>query len=157
MSRLPRSESRESRDEQETPRRRRVPLGVPRQKLNAPQRPGYVRRWVNDDPGRLDAAQEGGYEYVTGESRSEGGATDGMGAKISRVVGTRDGGAPITAYLMEIKKEWYDEDQEAKQGKIDDSEAALRRGQDQHGKPGVDGRYVPQGGISINTKLQREV
>jgi hypothetical protein len=124
-------------------------------KMNAPQRPGYVRRWVNDDPGRLDAAQQGGYEFVLGESKSEGGATEGMGQKISRVVGSYDSGNPKTAYLMEIKKEWYDEDQRAKQGNVDLSEAALRRGTDEHGQPGVDGRYIPKSGISIDSNLQR--
>lgn len=155
MSRYPRSEARETREEQEPSRRKRVPLGVPRLKMNAPQRPGYVRRWVNDNPGRLDAAQQGGYEFVVGESASEGGATDGMGAKISRIVGTRDGGAPITAYLMETKQEWYEEDQKSKQAIVDETEAALKRGQDSHGQPGVDGRYVPEGGISINSQLKR--
>jgi len=121
--------------------------------MNAPTRPGYVRRWVNDDPGRLDAAREGGYEFVAGESKSEGGATDGIGAKISRVVGTRDGGTPITAYLMEIRKEWYDEDQKAKQAGVNATEEALKRGSDEHGTPGTDGRYVPKSGISIDSKL----
>lgn len=154
MSRYPRTEARETREEEAPERRVRVPLGVPRLKMTAPQRPGYVRRWVNDDPGRLDSAQQGGYEFVLGEVRSEGGATDGVGAKISRVVGSNDNGTPKTAYLMEIKKEWYDEDQQAKQASVNQTEAALRRGSDEHGEPGRDGRYVPESGISINSKLQ---
>lgn len=152
MSRYPSLEARKTREDQESPRSKRVPLGVPRMKMNAPQRPGYVRRWVNDDVGRLDAAQQGGYEFVTGESTSEGGATDGMGTKISRVVGSRDNGQPITAYLMEIKQEWYDEDQQAKNRKIDENEAAIKVGSDSQGKPGVDGRYIPESGISITSK-----
>lgn len=153
MSRYPRSEARETREEEAPARRKRIPLGVPRLKLNAPTRPGYVRRWVNDDAGRLDAAQQGGYEYVLGEARPDGVATEGMGAKISRVVGTREGGAPITAYLMEIRKEWYDEDQKAKQAGVNATEEALKRGSDEHGTPGTDGRYVPKSGISIDSKL----
>jgi hypothetical protein len=46
-------------------RKKRVPLGVPRTKLTAPTRPGYQRRWINDDAkGRLQHAKEGGYTHV---------------------------------------------------------------------------------------------
>lgn len=144
----------ESREAEPTSRKARSPLGVPRLKMNAPKRPGYVQRWVNDDPGRLEAAQEGGYEFVSGISPSEGGLTEGVGSKISRVVGSFDSGKPKMAYLMEIKKEWYGEDQEKKMQQVDMTEGALRRGQDTHGAPGQDGRYVPKSGISIDSKVQ---
>jgi hypothetical protein len=41
-------------------RKKRVPLGVPRTKLTVPTRPGYQRRWINDDAkGRLQHALKG--------------------------------------------------------------------------------------------------
>lgn len=75
--------------------------------------PGYVYRFVNDLEGRIQIFLNAGYELVpTGEGqvgdKRVGTATD-MGSVVSRPAG---GG--ITAYLMRIKQEWYDEDQQKK-------------------------------------------
>ena len=127
-------------------RRKRVPLGTLRRRLSAPERPGYVRRWINDKPGRLMQAQEGGYEFVTDQTIDIGDpdVTNEIGnsldSRISRVV---DRGTGMRAFLMEIKEEWYVEDKAEQQRQIDELEEALSRGIDEKGGPGVDGRYIP--------------
>jgi hypothetical protein len=126
-------------------RTRRVPLGVPRARLAVNEREGYVRRWINDRDGRILRAQNAGYNFVKREDvefiDSDVCNTD----SISKVVNS-DG---TKAFLMEISKEFYDEDQKEK-NKIDDrTEEALRHGIDSHGAPGRDGRYIPKEGIKI--------
>lgn len=130
-------------------KRVRVPLGVPRMKLTSGHREGYVRRWINDD--RLQSAEKGGYSYVRLEDAGEVGTFDvsqrnGLGDKVSRVVGRHQNGSPMMAYLMEIKQEWYDEDQRAKQAPIDEQEMAIKRGA---GPGNQEGRYIPDVGIKI--------
>lgn len=131
-------------------RKKRVPLGTHRMKLQADAREGYVRRWVNDEPGRLDMFKEAGYEFVTDPKLQVGEGDDisqrpGLGTAVSRHVGIRADNQPQRAYLMEIPEEYYKEDQTAKMQQVDEREDALRRGQDNQGAPGVDGRYVPKG------------
>lgn len=126
-------------DRTETGRRKRIPLGQAQQKLGATIRPGYVGRWINDVPGRLQQAEAGGYTYVgddTGAKSTE------LGARVAQHVG---GGTK--AYLMEIPEEYYAEDQQAKQKRVNDIEQQIRLGAAER-QPG-DGRYVPQGGIEI--------
>lgn len=140
-------------------RNERIPFGVPQSRLTvANQDPAFVYRWVNDDGrGRLDRALAGGYEFAPSESQRVGsGAADGnsdVGSRVSRVVGTQEGGAGMRAYLMRIKREWYLEDQRAKQAKVDEIDKSIRRG-DAH-KSGDDNRYVPSGGISVKETAVR--
>ncbi len=133
-------------------RSERVPLGSRQPKLGAPERKGYVRRFVNDVGGRLQDAKAGGYQFVEDETTVEGAESDGLGNRVTRVVGTKESGAPLNAYLMEIKEDWYKEDQAVKQAEIDETEESLRRGTDEHGVPGKDGRYVPKQGIKIGRR-----
>jgi hypothetical protein len=134
-------------------RRKRVPLGVPRAKLNAPTKPGKVRRWVNDDGARLAQAQLGGYEFVQ-EDIAPGdpdvkNANRDLGSKVSVPVGKKDNGEPLYAYLMEIDEDIYKADQLEKERENERLEAAIRRGEDQHGAVGADGRYIPKERIKI--------
>lgn len=109
-------------DREERPRRkRRTPLGAMRQKLSYPQRPGYVRRWVNDHRGRLKSALEGDWAFVEEDQ-------GGRKVRVSRMVGTKEDGSPMMAFCMEIRQEFYDEDQAEKQEPLDDFDAQLRRG-----------------------------
>lgn len=135
-----------------TGRSTRVPLGVARSKLSVPERPGYKRRWINDTEGRLLNAQQGGYEYATDQSLQIG-ALDvdnenrDLGARISRVVDKSTG---QKAYLMEIKEEFYKEDQATKAKAIKAKDDLIK-----HGKlDDDDSRYVPDKGkgISIETR-----
>lgn len=113
-------------------------------------------RWVNDKPGRLLAAQEGGYEFVEDENAKVGeeplNGRDNMNAKISRVVGTAPDGTPLRAFLMVIDKELFDEDQREKQKRVDEVDNAIKRGSIE-GEPGQDGKYVPKGGIRIESNM----
>lgn len=134
-SRQPRPVSREA-----TGRRERTPLGAPRPKMGAKPIPGHQQRWVNDDGTRLMDAQNAGYEYVTDE----------RGRKISRPVGSGENGKPMTAHLMKIPDEFYEEDQAAKQAELDKIDNSIKRG----GIKGADqqdanGFYVPNEGINI--------
>jgi hypothetical protein len=139
-------------------RKERVPLGTHRLKLSAPLREGYHRRWVNDVPGRIMAFEAAGYQFVIKEAApiiGEGhdlSQSEGVGSRVSYYVGTQETGQPMMAYLMEIPQEWYDEDQAVKLGKIKETEAAMRTGEDGQGRPGVDGRYIPREGIKIDKR-----
>lgn len=120
----------------------RIPLGVQRLKLTSSSRLGYVRRWINDDGIRVAAAQKGGYDFV----RREGSAAQSTdpGDYVSQVVGRMESGTPLRAFLMEIREEWFLEDQAAKQLEVDKREQQIKRGE-LEGKPGVDGVYLPKG------------
>ena len=106
-------------------RPKRVPVGGPRNILTVAQKdPNYVYRWVNDVPGRIAAFKEGGYEVVTSDNEV-GDKTVDRGSKLGSAI-TKSVGGQITAVLMRIPKEWYDEDQEAKQKEVDTLEATMR-------------------------------
>lgn len=80
---------------------------------------GMVPRWFNDQESRLARAEGAGYRFVAPEqvpSLGSGvihGGNTGAGSQVSLVVSK--GEPVIRAYLMEISKEFYDEDQAAKE------------------------------------------
>jgi hypothetical protein len=89
--------------------------------------PNYVYRIVNDIDDRILNLTERGYEIVTqdtpvGDKRVSVPTKEGTPVQISVGQGKK-------AYLMRIKKEFYDEDQVAKQTDIDASEQIIRSGQ----------------------------
>lgn len=134
-------------------RKQRVPLGNMRTKLNVPENPGKVRRWINDETnGRISNALNGGYSFVqdpnlqVGDFDVNSGNRD-IGTMVSRVVGTREDGQPLRAYLMEIDKELYDEDQLSKLERVKEIDSQIKRGQ--VSREADDQRYVPKNGISI--------
>ena len=106
-------------------RRRRPSVGGHAAKLSAPTRPGYVRRWFNDDKNRLADAEELGYDHVTEQGIK---STD-AGSRVSRLVGTKANGEPLRAYLMETPDELYAQgsaEKEAHNRQIDDAIIAGR-------------------------------
>lgn len=112
----------------------RVPLGNRARLSFNNLEEGYVYRVINDVDDRIKRAEAAGYEFVESESSlGETRVADAskMGAKVSKPVG---GG--MTGYLMRIKKDWYDEDQKAKQARIDDTESAMKpdKKQNQYGE-----------------------
>lgn len=117
-------------------RPKRKPIGT-RLKLDAPQKEGYVRRYVNDDPGRLDQFTEAGWEFVR-KSDAPDSQGDGVGSRISQHVGVHPSGEPKRAYLMEIDKDWYDEDQVEKAKVADQIDEVINAGV--HGVPNA---YTP--------------
>jgi len=111
-------------------RRRRASVGGLALKLSAPPRPGYSRRWVNDSGNRVAEAEELGYTPVS----DTGLKTSSPGSTVSRLVGTKAGGEPLHAILMETPDELYAEglaEKEAASRQIDD---AIRAGRDSTGQ-----------------------
>lgn len=90
-------------------------------------------------------ALQGGYEFVRKDGKA---STSDMGEAFSQIVGKTEGGTPLRAYLMEIREDWFNEDQATKQESIDATEKQIRRGE-LVGKVGQDGVYIPNQGISI--------
>lgn len=121
------------------PRSARKPFGSMSLKLDYPVREGFHRHWFNDVPGRIDRAKEAGYEHVMSNE----------GKPVSRTVGTAEGGGALTAYLMEIPEEWYQQDMATEQNLIDEKEEVIRRGKLDSTEG--DNRYVPSQGISIKS------
>lgn len=137
-------------------RKKRVPLGTMRSKLSAETREGYHRHWINDKPGRLQQALDGGYEFVKAQGESVGdlGTIEGndLGTMTSRIVGTHESGVPMRAYLMEIKQEWRDEDVAEKAKAAAEIDEQIRGGTiGDDSELGHEHRYSPDGGIKYDT------
>lgn len=128
-------------------RRRRASTGGFRKKLDAPDREGFVRRWVDNDPSRIQAMEELGYALVS-EKAGEGQArTDGMGTRISRHAGKRDSGAPQQLVLMECRADDYAQGVQEKEDLLKPFEAALKAGTDTTGR--MADSYEPRDRSSI--------
>ena len=130
----------------------RVPLGGMRYKLQLSaadeqyfKEKGYVLRWINDQDGRIPQALAGGYEYVKPEeatSLGHGAIHEGntdIGSVVSKIVSR--GEPQVRAYLMKIKKKFYDADQREKAKRLDAIDADLARGQ--AGGASVENQYGP--------------
>lgn len=87
--------------------------------------PNYEYRIVNDIDDRVAQFQEAGYELVengsvkVGDKRVNSASSEGSVKQLSVGQGTK-------AYLMRIKKEWYTEDQQAKQSQVNEIERATQ-------------------------------
>jgi len=139
--------------EREEGKRVRVPFGARRMKLqlsDADQKrlddSGYVGRWINDQDGRVEQAQAGGYMFMKPEEARSVGTTEihqgnsDLGGKVSKIV-SRGEARQIRAFLMKIKKEYYDEDQLAKeQTNLRVEEALAGEGQGE----GIENVYKPK-------------
>ena len=105
-------------------RPKRTPIGQ-RNILTVSKRdPQYEYRWVNDVDGRVPMFEEAGYEAVidstveVGDPRA--GDASQLGSTVRKPVG--DG---KSAVLMRIPKEFYKEDQDAKEERLKAKERAL--------------------------------
>lgn len=120
--------------------RKRIPMSVPVQRLEAPEIPGYHLHWFMGSPERLQRALDGGYEFVDskelkinnvsiGGDSAVSGNTD-MGSRVSIVSGQEVGkdGQPTRLILMKIKQEWYEEDQKLVEARNEQVASALRGG-----------------------------
>ncbi len=95
--------------------------------------PNYEYRVVNDIDDRVAQFVEGGYELVDNESHDVGDKRVSQGTS----VGSKkmfSVGQGTKAYLMRIKKEWYDEDQARKQKFVNQQEASIK-------EKALDGNY----------------
>ena len=99
-------------------------------KLHAAERPGYRRRFVNDDKNRIAELQELGYTFA--EAPSE--ATHGPGSRINRLAGTTDDGAPMKTYLMETPIELYEQGRQELDEELKLQDQQISRGLDPSGE-----------------------
>jgi hypothetical protein len=129
--------------ETKTPRQR-IPFGVPRTKMEVPFKPeGYHLHWVNDTAGRVYAAQQGGYQFVTHEEvglQKHEGEED----RVKLLVGKNEQNQAMFAYLMKIEVDLYNEDQDVINKQQDKFEEAIRRGTAGKNELGGAG-YTPKG------------
>ena len=114
-------------------RRRNVFNGTQGKLQVGHQIPGYHLHIFNDSPGRIQQAQDAGYEFVSPEE--VGGVTTNVvsrntdiGDKVRFLVGTGESGEPLYAYVMKIRQEWYEEDQAEFQKRNERTDAAIRGG-----------------------------
>jgi hypothetical protein len=87
--------------------------------------PNYVYRYVNDTEDRISDFLERGWEFATEESARVGDTRVDETSKLGTARAISVGGG-TKAYLLRMKKEWYDEDQLAKQEYVKKTEAAMR-------------------------------
>jgi len=103
----------------------RVPVGGRRNVTAVNDTPeGYVDRWVNDTPGRVDRFKRAGYETVSAASVGDSGID---GSHNESGVVSRDMGKGVTAYLMRQREDYFTADQKEKQLTVDASEESIRR------------------------------
>jgi hypothetical protein len=117
-------------------RPKRVPLGT-RNVLTLGDHvkdPNYHYRFFNDQDNRIEDAKKAGYELVCTKKKVRVG-DPGVGREtpVGTPITKTKGG--VTQYLMRIKREWYEEDQRAKQKSITANERAMRQ------QPNKEGRY----------------
>lgn len=137
---------------QEAKRRRRKDrtlINDSRMRLQVDSRPGYVRRWVNDDGNRLRNLYEMDWDFVrdpnqslqVGQDQVKGEFANDLGTGVRRQV-SKDKwtGEPTYAYLMEKKQDWYEEDQEEKRALHNEKLRRLEQGQDEANSSS---RYIP--------------
>lgn len=88
--------------------------------------PNYEYRYVNDTPGRISMFKQGGWELVTnnevdtGNFRAE--DVTELGSLAYAVV---DGGTGMKAYVMKIRKDWYDEFMDEHEAEVKRTEETL--------------------------------
>lgn len=99
--------------------RTRIPMSIPRRKLDVPEIPGYFLYWHLES--NVPAALQAGYEFVDmGEvpvhqmgigtdTRIEG--SSDLGSRIRVHAGIGQSGASEYHVLMKLRQEWRDEDQ----------------------------------------------
>jgi len=115
----------ESKRSAEVSQAMRVPVGGSRDVTAVSDTPeGYLDRWVNDKPGRVEKFKRAGYENVSAAQIGDIGV-DGTHAKAGVV--SRDMGQGVTSYLMRQRKDYFESDQAAKQKIVDASEESIRR------------------------------
>jgi len=116
----------------------RVPMGAQRDvtAVHSIDTDEYVGRWINDTPGRIERVKQAGYEMVesasVGDSRVDGTHNDSGCVSL-------DVGKGVTAYLMQQRREYFDEDQAAKQKLVDESEESIRRNKNDNRNDGFSG------------------
>lgn len=107
---------------------------------------GYHLHIFNDTPGRIEQALQVGYEFVNpnevgGTAVNVVSRNTDIGDKVRFLVGTDANNEPLYAYLMKIKQEFYEEDQNALQARVDAVDAAIKGGKNTKDGTNAEGFY----------------
>ena len=112
---------------------------------------GLNFRWVNDDEGRIEAAFQADYDFLTADGTEQigdiGEATE-KGRRMRKLVGKHADGKPKYAYGMVIKQKYYDESQAKKEELNKKVDEAIQGG----ATPGVQGHGLDPKQSSTNVK-----
>jgi hypothetical protein len=106
-------------------RTQRVPVGSRKVLTVAGKDPNYEYRIINDSGDRVQEFLEAGYELVdndsvrVGDKRVNNASAEGSKAQLSVGQGQK-------AFVVRIKKEWYEEDQAKKQAHVNELESATK-------------------------------
>lgn len=99
-------------------RKKRIPIGSrSRLAVEGKDEKNFMYRLVNDQNDRLAMFQDAGYEFVPIEEASVAAQRLAQGTEPGTNVSVDVGGGK-KAYLMKIPKEFYEEDQRAKEASI---------------------------------------
>ena len=130
-----------------TERKKRIPVsGDERNVLTVRNKePGFVYRFVNNVSDRIQKFMDAGYEPVSRESAGAIGdrrvdSSEGTSSIVEKSVGLGQ-----KAILMRQPEEFYSEDQQTKQKRVDDLEVAMKHDakQGRYGKLDVEDRRTP--------------
>jgi len=106
-------------------RTQRVPIGTRKVLTVAGKDPDYEYRIINDSGDRVQEFLDAGYELVdassvrVGDKRVNSATPEGSKAQISVGQGQK-------AFVVRIRKEWYQEDQAKKQAHVNELEQATK-------------------------------
>lgn len=113
-------------------RPKRIPVGTRNRLEIINKEPGREYHLIDATPGRIQQFLDGGYRVETLEKHLPGSQRVESGSTTDNVLHVGGGQKQI---LVSIEKEYYEEDQKAKQRKVDESEAGLKNLSDgQYGK-----------------------
>lgn len=121
-------------------RKERIPVGQ-RNRLTAPKRTGFKRRFVNMQLGRVQMFEDAGYQLVTDQTydpdnpgRVKVGDRSVAATPLGSAVVEEVGGGQ-QAVLMEIREDWFNADQAKKARRLDEMETQIKH------RPNKDGLY----------------
>jgi hypothetical protein len=130
--------------------RGRIPMSVPRQKLQVPDLPGYHLHWMLGTAARLAQAQQAGYTFVGQDEldvtnfdlagdAEDSGNTD-LGTRVSVVAGgtSAESVEAVRLYLMKLPLELWEEDQKLIGDRNEQTAATLR------GDVAIENGYIPE-------------
>lgn len=119
-------------------------------------RENFAYRWVNDSHGRIDAfTKRDDWDVMTDPAIKE--DANSEGAQIRQLVGSKEDGSPLYAYLCKKPLEYHREDQARRAERVDELESSIKRGQHKDGASADDPKgqyYVPDDGIHMETGKQ---
>jgi hypothetical protein len=107
-------------------RKKRTPLVAQKRLISFPKDSEYNYRWVNDTEGNIHRFQKAGWEHVDAKGKELEVDQNFQDASWRQSALSQKVGGGITAYVMRIPKEIYDEDQENKLKSSMDYERQLK-------------------------------